>query len=142
MAVSPATRKFVKERANARCEYCRIPEEEFAAATSFVVEHIRPRSEFHEDDPLRDDPENLAWACPLCNSHKWAKTQALDPETGELCSLFDPRKERWEDHFFAQSSGHIYGKTPMGRATLDVLQLDAPDRVLGRNGLVDRRKWP
>ena len=142
MAVSPATRSLVSERANARCEYCRVPEEEFAAATWFVVEHIRPRSEFHEDDPLRDDPENLAWACPRCNGHKSKRTLAPDPETGELCALFDPRKERWEDHFLPQPSGHIAGRTPKGRATREAMKLDAPDRVLNRNLLVDRRKWP
>lgn len=119
-----------------------MPDEEFAAATGFEVEHIRPRSEFHEDDSRRDDPENLAWSCPRCNRHKLNKTQAIDPETAELCALFDPRKERWEDHFVAQPSGHIAGRTPKGRATRDALQLNAPCRVLNRNTLVDRRKWP
>ena len=142
MAVPPATRELVRERANARCEYCRLPYEEFAAATWFVVEHIRPQSEFHEDDPLRDDPENLAWACPRCNGYKLNKTQAIDPETKELCTLFDPRKERWEDHFVAQPSGLIAGRTPKGRATREALQLDAPCRVLNRKLLVNRRKWP
>ena len=89
MVVSTATRRLVKERANARCEYCRIPEEEFSAATWFVADHIRPKSEFHDDETLRDDPENLAWACPRCNGHKLKRTQATDPETGEdaLCSI-------------------------------------------------------
>lgn len=142
MVVPPATRRLVSERAGARCEYCKIPEEEFAAATRFVVEHIRPRSAFHDDDPLRDDPGNLAWACPLCNSHKWKRTMAPDPETGELCALFNPRKERWEDHFLPQPSGRITGRTPKGRATRAALQLDAPERVLSRNLLVARQRWP
>ena len=142
MAVTLATRRLVMDRANSRCEYCGIPQEEFAAATSFVVEHIRPRSEFHDDDPMRDDPENLAWACPKCNSHKWKRTQAADPETEKICALFNPRTDRWEDHFLAHTSGHIIGITPKGRATRSTLNFDQPDRVLSRNILVERQRWP
>ena len=142
MAVSPATKRLVKDRSQGLCEYCRIPEEEFAAATSFHVEHIKPKSRFRDGDPLRDDPRNLAWACPKCNLPKSNKTQATDPKTGELHPLFNPRTEEWSDHFVALSSGRIEGVTPTGRATRDALNLNDESRVQNRSGLYERNKWP
>ena len=103
--------ELVRERADSRCEYCRIPLEGFSAATWFVVEHIWPRVLFEEGDPARDDPLNLAWSCPLCNAHKANKTQATDPVDGTLIPLFNPRVLLWADHFLGLPSGHIEGLT-------------------------------
>jgi hypothetical protein len=41
----------------------------------------------------------LAWACPACNGHKYAKTRAPDPRTGRTVDLFNPRRQRWPRHF-------------------------------------------
>ena len=142
VAIPRATRKLVRTRAIGRCEYCRIPEEEFAAATSFVVEHIQPRSLFRNNDPLGHAPQNLAWSCPKCNLHKATKTQATDPETGQIFALFNPRRDQWEDHFYALLGGRIEGKTPSGRATREALKFNEPDRVLGRYHLAQRKRWP
>ena len=142
MAISPATKQLVRKRADGRCEYCGIPEEEFAAATSFVVEHIRPKSHFRNNDPLRDAPQNLAWSCPKCNLHKATKTQATDPETGQMCALFNPRGDQWEDHFDALPGGRIEGQTPKGHATREALKFNEPDRVLGRSLLAQLKRWP
>ena len=142
MAISHVTRQLVRERAEARCEYCRIPEEEFAAATWFVVEHIQPRAKFEECDPERDAPENLAWACPKCNGSKLKRTEAPDPETGDVYRLFNPRRDTWDDHFVGLPGGRIEGITPMGRSTRQALKFDEPDRVKSRYILVEREKWP
>ena len=122
--------------------YCRIPEEEFAAATWFVAEHIQPQINFSDCDPQRDEPKNLAWACPKCNASKSKRTQATDPEIGEVWALFNPRREQWEDHFVALPGGRIEGRTPTGRATREALKFNEPDRVLGRYLLTERKKWP
>lgn len=142
MVVSPSTRRLVRERANGRCEYCRIPEEEFAAATSFVAEHIRPKRDFAVDDPQRDAPDNLAWACPKCNSYKYKKTHGTDPETGMEHPLFNPRREQWVEHFVALPGGRITGRTPIGRATREALKFDEPARVKSRYLLASRQRWP
>ena len=45
------------------------------------------------------DPENLAFACYLCNRYQGSDIASLHPATGDLVRLFDPRKDHWEDHF-------------------------------------------
>jgi 5-methylcytosine-specific restriction endonuclease McrA len=59
-----------------------------------VVDHILPRS-------LGGTSEigNLAAACYRCNEFKGAPTHAVDPESGDLERLFDPRAQSWRDHF-------------------------------------------
>lgn len=56
-------RKFVRDRANDVCEYCRLPQAVVSFAR-FQIEHIKARQHHGTDD--RD---NLAWACPRCKSH-------------------------------------------------------------------------
>jgi 5-methylcytosine-specific restriction endonuclease McrA len=69
-------RRIVHERARGCCEYCRS-QIRFAMA-SFVVDHIVPRSAGGASES-----DNLALACPSCNAHKYNKTSALDPLSGE-----------------------------------------------------------
>jgi len=42
--------------------------------------------------------------------------------------LFNPRSDQWSDHFVIQG-GHIIGLTPTGRATVRLLNMNAPRRV-------------
>lgn len=93
---------------------------------SFHVEHVMPRS--------RGGPstlENLAWACPGCNLGKADRMEAPDPQTGLASPFFNPRRDSWIDHF--RWEGHeIVAITPVGRATLAVLDLNRPRRILIR----------
>jgi hypothetical protein len=90
------------------------------------VEHIVPLVKGGSNDEA-----NLWLACPLCNSHKASKTHAVDPETGELTPLFNPRTSSWHEHFAWIDGGlRISGKTPTGRATVVALHLDSdPDAI-------------
>ena len=64
-------------------------------------------------------------ARPLCNGHKSDKTHAIDPETGQLVPLFNPRTQSWFEHFRWTSDGlRIVGLSPIGRATVAALHLD------------------
>jgi hypothetical protein len=135
-------REDVRNRANSCCEYCRIPEEEFLAATVFQAEHIIAQVQFKKGDPRCDSPDNLALACPRCNQHKYKKTSGTDPATGEIVSLFNPRTQSWSTHFLAQPSGHISGLTSEGRATVKVLKFNDCTRVKGRLSLYLRGLWP
>jgi HNH endonuclease len=78
-----------------------------------------------------DDESNLWLACPVCNGHKSDKIQAVDCETGETVALFNPRQQRWADHFQWLPNGiQIEGKTSVGRATVVALHLDIdPDAL-------------
>jgi hypothetical protein len=116
------TRQYVRRRADNRCEYCGIPQE----VTSFIpfhVEHIRSRQHAGADDL-----DNLALACDRCNAYKGPNLGSFDPHTGELVSLFDPRKDDWSQHFLWER-GTILGVTPKGRATVQLLNMNAPRRV-------------
>jgi hypothetical protein len=74
---------------------------------------------------------NLALACPLCNQHKGTDLASLDPETGSLTPLYNPRQDRWQEHFALQGAT-IVGLSPVGRTTVRLLQLNAPARLTER----------
>ncbi|MGA2253967.1 MAG: HNH endonuclease signature motif containing protein [Thermoguttaceae bacterium] len=126
------TRELVRHRAGHRCEYCRLPQ---AAAPYFTfhVEHVRAKQ--HHGG---DEAENLALACPYCNLHKGPNLSAIDPETGTLVPIFNPRTQTWQEHF-AYMGGEIVGRTAVGRATVVLLNMNEEPRLemrieLLRNG--------
>lgn len=126
--VPAALRRLVTERAGGRCEYCRYPQQ--ASFLTFEVEHII--SEKH-DGPT--EPDNLALACPYCNSHKGTDLGSLDPEGGILTPFFHPRRQEWASHFRVEGA-HILPLTPAGRVTVKILRFNDPDRIAERALLV------
>jgi hypothetical protein len=118
MAVSPATRRVVRERAQRRCEYCHADERwQFVR---FTIDHILPQSAGGSDDV-----DNLALACRNCNERRGNRIEGRDPETEAVVLLFNPRGERWADHFGWDAARlHIVGRTPTGRATVAMLDLN------------------
>lgn len=88
-----ANREFIRQRAAARCEYCRLPDIALEPE-DFHVEHIIARK---HGGP--DETDNLAWACVFCNLYKGPNLASFDPDSGELTRLFHPRRDRWEEHF-------------------------------------------
>ncbi|MCP4656859.1 MAG: HNH endonuclease, partial [bacterium] len=74
--------------------------------------------------------DNLAFACLGCNGHKHAKTEAVDPVTGKLAPLFNPRRQKWKDHFgWSSDYTLVLGQSPTGRATVDALHLNRDGQV-------------
>lgn len=119
-----ATRLLVRQRSSDVCEYCHLPQ----AATPFIpfhVEHIIAKQ--HRDDES-DNPSELAYACDRCNAFKGPNLSSIDPVTGEIVSLFNPRIAVWSDHF-ELTHGRITGLTPIGRATTRLLNMNAPRRI-------------
>ena len=111
-------RANVRDRARASCEYCRI--EEGWTGHEFTLDHVTPESRGGSTTP-----ENLAYACIGCNVRKSDKTVAPDPVSGASTPLFNPRKQRWRDHFcWSADSVLILGLTPSGRATVVALALN------------------
>jgi len=62
----PSYREYLRAASNCSCTYCTITESESPGAT-FVIEHFRPKSLFHD---LESECSNLRYACPRCNSYK------------------------------------------------------------------------
>lgn len=120
-------RRLVRSRAADCCEYCRSQVK--YSPQSFSVEHIAPRQ---AGGPTV--AENLALSCQGCNSHKATRTTASDPVTDTLVPLFNPREQRWLDHFaWSEDYTRVVGLTPSGRATVEALKLN-------RVGLVNMRR--
>ena len=113
-------------RAARRCEYCRAPEAIFNFP--FEVEHVVPVSRGGADDP-----SNLALACRACNSFKGDATTGRDEQTGTEVPLFDPRADRWDEHFdLDRDAGTVVGLTPSGRATASRLRMNDPVQLTAR----------
>jgi hypothetical protein len=132
----PATlQRRVRERAGDRCEYCRLAQAMQEA--TFHVDHVEPRS---AGGPTNF--ENLALACVSCSLRKGARTVARDPSTGEDARVFHPRRDDWQAHFESATSGLILGRTVVGRATVDLLNLNRPLAVAIRAEERRRARWP
>ncbi len=118
MAVSNQDKEIVVRRAGGLCEYCRCPANH--SPHPFSIEHIIPRSRQGSDSL-----ENLALSCQGCNNHKFTKTHALDPLSEEYVALYDPRIQRWRDHFTWSDDGStICALSATGRATTEALNLN------------------
>jgi hypothetical protein len=129
-----ATRRIVRQRAQDRCEYCRLPQSSQPFVT-FHIEHVRAR--VHGGT---DDHHNLCVACDRCNAYKGTNLSGVDPETGQIERLFDPRHQEWSEHFELQGP-YILGSTPTGRTTVSVLMMNEGRRVQLRAELIARGEF-
>lgn len=120
-------KKAIINRANGVCEYCRSQAR--FSTQAFSVEHIIPVS-----CGGKTILDNLALACQGCNNHKYTKIAGLNPINGETVPLFNPRKQRWYEHFtWNDDYTLIIGLTPIGCATVETMRLN-------REGLVNLRR--
>lgn len=116
-------------RANSRCEYCGFPE-------------VFSRRPFHCDHVVAQQHggetyfSNLAWSCNHCNLHKGPNLSSVDPESRKTVRLFNPRIDRWDEHFYWRGA-HLVGKTPIGRATASLLCANDPMVVVTRAQLME-----
>ncbi len=132
--ISSETRQIVASRANFVCEYCLIAEAD--AYFKFQVEHIISRK--HDGS---SELENLALACVFCNRHKGSDIASLIPETNELVRFFNPRINRWREHF-RLNGVMIESLTDIGEATVRILQMNHDDQILERQVLSRRGRYP
>jgi 5-methylcytosine-specific restriction endonuclease McrA len=118
----------VWQRAAQACEYCRVPQS--ASRLPLHVEHIIARQ--HGG---KTKASNLAIACPRCNLHKGPNLSGIDPRTGGVVRLYNPRRHKWERHF-RWSGPYVVGRTATGRATITVLAMNDPGAVEVRRELI------
>lgn len=120
--MDPQTRQRVRVRAGHRCEYCQLAEAKSPLA-KLQIEHVLPKKHGGTDEI-----GNLALACIDCNLHKGANLTVIDPDTGQVTGLFNPRSERWEEHF--KWDGFVLtGITAAGRTTVRVLDINSDDQI-------------
>jgi HNH endonuclease len=126
--------RLVKERAHHCCEYCGLPER--YSSIGFEIDHI-----VAQQHGGKTRSGNLALACFADNHHKGPNLAGIDPKTGKRAWLFNPRRQRWHRHFRWQGSVLI-GRTSVGRATIAVLQMNAPHRIAQRAALIAEGVFP
>jgi hypothetical protein len=126
--VGVALRAEVRSRAKGRCEYCLTPER--VALVEHEIDHIVAAKHGGETRS-----ENLALCCAVCNRHKGTDLASIDPETGEMQRLFDPRRDQWHEHFELQGA-EIAARTGVGRVTVRLLRLNRMERVREREIMV------
>ncbi|MDQ2100188.1 MAG: HNH endonuclease signature motif containing protein [Tychonema bourrellyi B0820] len=124
LKISPALRREVFQRAEGRCEYCRL-HQDFSIYTH-EVDHVVARK--HGGKTVL---ENLALSCLPCNRYKGSDLTSIDPQTGEITRLFDPRSDVWPEHFILEN-GRIIGLSAIGRTTIFLLKINIVTAVRNR----------
>ena len=134
MTVRPYLRRAVEARADDRCEYCGLAQ--IGQKAVFHVDHVVPRSAAGETHI-----GNLALACVSCSLRKGARQTAPDPATQTEATLFNPRRESWNDHF-RWDGLQVVGLTATGRATVGALGLNRQLALAILQEEASRRRHP
>ena len=90
--IPASLRQQVVADAGPRCGYCLS--DETLTGIALTIEHLTPL--IVGGTTTR---ENLWLSCYQCNEFKGQRTHVVDPETNELVPLFNPRTQRWLNHF-------------------------------------------
>lgn len=134
--VGAELRRLVAARANHICEYCLLHEDDTYLGCE--VDHVLSRK---HGGLTREG--NLAYACALCNRSKGSDIASLASDSGELARLYNPRSNRWTEHFrLAKDGVTITPLTPTGWATVRLLGLNLDDRLVERTALRDIGRYP
>lgn len=133
--MNAATRELVRQRAGRRCEYCRLHEDD-DPLFAFHVEHVIARQHGGSDALA-----NLAFACHQDNLRKGPNLTGIDPRSRKLTRLFHPRKHSWHWHF-GWNGPLLVGRTPIGRATVEVLGMNLAHRMALRQALIAAGRFP
>ena len=124
IGIPSGIKKLVAERAEFRCEYCLMTEED--SFFSFQIDHIISLK--HNG---KTELNNLAYSYFPCNARKGSNISTLFLPDQELYPLFNPRTELWKDHF-EFDKGWMVGKSKIGLATIQVLGLNSKERLAER----------
>ncbi len=89
-----------------------------------------------QDNMVAELNLKISPSCIHCNRFKGPNVAGLDPDTREIVRLFHPRRDSWADHFVWNGS-ELKARTLIGRVTLAVLMINAPEVVAVRRALQD-----
>jgi 5-methylcytosine-specific restriction endonuclease McrA len=132
--IPAALRRRVRSRAQNHCEYCLLADED-----SFL--RHEPDHIIAEKHGGETTAENLALACFDCNRFKGSDIASVDPGSDRIVPLFNPRTQRWEEHF-SLDVARIVPLTPVGRATERLLRMNLPGRLAVRQILAEIHRYP
>jgi hypothetical protein len=127
-------RRLVIKRAQECCEYCLLHQDD--ADFAHQIDHLIALK--HGGQTAS---ENLVLACVECNRYKGSDLTSIDPVGGAIVPLFNPRTQTWREHF-ALEGALLIGQTPTGRATIALLRINDPARVIQRQRLLEAGRYP
>lgn len=134
MSKSEQLRWKVAKRANFRCEYCKIHQDDMFI--SFEIDHIVAQK--HGGG---NEIENLAYACPHCNQHKGTDMVTFVDNYDDVIRIFNPRIDNWHEHF-ETITGELYSETKIGKATIKLLKINDVDLIILRGLLIELKRYP
>ena len=128
--VSDNLRTQVEFRAGGVCEYCRIVIEDtyFGGEIDHIIS-LKHRG--------RTESENLALACQPCNRNKGSDLGSISETSGILVRFYNPRVDKWDEHFRVNSVAEIESLTEMGEVTAFIFGFNEPERIAERRGLIE-----
>jgi len=132
--IPESLRQQVIERARQCCEYCLVHQHD--SLYKHEVDHIT--AEKHRGETVEN---NLCLSCLECNRHKGSDFGSFDLETRQITLLYNPRLQKWSDHFRLEGA-RIIPLTPEGRVTVFLLQLNDEMRIRERRVLIDAGRYP
>ena len=109
-------RQLVNDRAAGRCEYCSLSQD--GQEATFHIDHVVPVAVGGQTVV-----QNLALACVSCSLRKAARQTAPDPHTGKEVPLYNPRQDKWPEHF-EWNEMRLVSHTATGRATVEALAMN------------------
>ncbi len=122
-------RNQIRELDRDRCSYRQT--RETLSGIPLTFDHIYPISKGGVTSL-----KNVCLACRSCNEFKGYSVTGQDLLTQEIVSLFNPRTQKWQDHFYWSNDGtKVEGKTSVGRVTVLALQMNHKAIVTAR------RRW-
>jgi HNH endonuclease len=126
-------RRLVVLRAERRCEYCLIHEDD----TFFGCEVDHIISEKHGGLTVAD---NLAYACLACNRNKGSDIGSISATTGALTRFLNPRLDNWFDHF-SLDGVVIKPLSEIGQVTERIFKFNEIERLEERDVLRAMRRY-
>lgn len=132
--INAELRRLVVIRAESLCEDCLIAEAD--AFLGCQVDHVISKK---HGGPTEAD--NLAYACVFCNQAKGSDIASIYWETGEFVRFFNPRRDRWADHFLLRGN-MIDSRTTIGSATTRILGFNGSERAEERQLLREIGRYP
>lgn len=132
--IPASVRRAVIDRAMNDCEYCGMPD-------NILRFHHEPDHIIAVQHGGQTTLDNLAYTCFRCNRLKGPNLTSIDLKTGAVTLLFNPRLDIWSQHF-RWEDGEIVPLTPVGRATISLLQLNEPERLRMRTNLIQQQRYP
>jgi hypothetical protein len=125
--ISAELRQTIADRAKQLCEYCLIAE----AQTFYGCEVDHIISVKHGGS---SEADNLAYACAPCNRAKGSDVGSI-ARTGEFIRFFNPRTDRWAEHFRLDGAT-IQPLTPIGEVTTRIFGFNETARLHEREEMI------